>query len=716
MGARRTASTVLAVVGAFLALAGGVALYARVEIFNPDAFSGHITGTLEEQEVRDALTEPIVEQAIDSGPDQLINAEPLLRSAVSGALESQPFEDLVTRGTRTAHRAIFDRSGEQVALTLEDADAVVTDAVESVNPELAGHIPQDVGHRLVTITESDLALTAADVAEDARLLGLVLPLLAVLCLAGSVAIAPDRRRALLIASGGVAVAAVVGLVAMLIGRSLLLSSFDDDTVHLAVAAVWEALLGGLRTWLLLGGAIALILAAAAATARELDAAAPARRLAALAARRPGGPLARLARAAVIAALALLLVLRPELALHLATVVLGAYGLFYAACEALALIAPAPSARRRRKLKRPPLRVAIGGAALVGAVVVASLALALTGGDDDEVERPAGPVSNCNGHAALCDRTLDDVSFPASHNSMSSGRAGFFAPNHRFDIRRQLNDGIRAFLIDTHYGIRRRTGPVLTDLSKTSRSKVVEGVRQQLGPQAAGSFLRLQGRFATRGGNPDSVPYLCHVVCELGSLDLVKTLRVFKGFLDSRPDEFLILFIEDQVSPKDTERAFERSGILRYAYAHERDQPFPTLRELIESDRRLLVMAETDNGHGSVPWYHAGFELTQETPFTFNSPGQLGNAGFSCAPNRGKGSSPLFQLNHWIEDLPRSPKTAATVNKFGFLEGRARECQRRRGLLPNILAVDFHDRGDVVEVARVLNGLPRDARPQYRVTD
>jgi hypothetical protein len=102
-------------------------------------------------------------------------------------------------------------------------------------------------------------------------------------------------------------------------------------------------------------------------------------------------------------------------------------------------------------------------------------------------------------------------------------------------------------------------------------------------------------------------------------------------IDSGPDEFLILFVEDQVSPKDTEAAFERSGILRYAYVHERDRPFPTLRELIESDRRLLVMAEVDNGNGTIPWYHAGFELAQETPYTFDSAEQLADHAAACSP-------------------------------------------------------------------------------------
>ena len=35
-------------------------------------------------------------------------------------------------------------------------------------------------------------------------------------------------------------------------------------------------------------------------------------------------------------------------------------------------------------------------------------------------------------------------------------------------------------------------------------------------------------------------------------------------MQTHPDEFLVIFIEDVVSPEETAEAFERSGLLRYA--------------------------------------------------------------------------------------------------------------------------------------------------------
>ncbi len=46
-----------------------------------------------------------------------------------------------------------------------------------------------------------------------------------------------------------------------------------------------------------------------------------------------------------------------------------------------------------------------------------------------------------------------------------------------------------------------------------------------------------------------------------------------------------------------------------------------------------------------------------------------------------------------------------MNARDALLGRARECERERGMLPNILAVDFYRSGDLFGVVDALNDLP-----------
>jgi hypothetical protein len=714
---RQVASIVLAVVGCVLAVVGGVAFYAREQIFDSDAFADNAAETLKNDQVQEALADPIVDQAIDRGPDVLINARPVLLSATEGVIGSTPFRSVFRKGARKLHKAVFAKDREDVAFTVANANVLVADAVSAKAPKLGEKIPTDVGDRLVKVTESDILLTVVRVSEDVRFLGLLLPFLAILSLVGSVAVAVDRRHALLIASSGVAVAATIGFFCFLIARAVVLSQFDDETVHLAVAAVWEAFFGGLRAWILGLGFFAILVAAAAAMARERDPVVPARRALAFVTRVPATPWARAGRAVAVGAVSLLFVLQPTLALQIVAVLIGAYGLFFASCELFGLIAP-PPARERRRRAVPPLRILVGGAALL-AVLVVTVVVLVSGGDEGkrEISRPPGAVVNCNGFSELCDRPLNEVSFPAAHNAMSAAQLpGWYQPNQRNDIRDQLDDGIRGFLIDSHYGINRSSGPVLTDLEREGTSKVLEGITAELGPEAAASFQAIDAQYAHRGGEGKPGSYFCHVVCELGSIEMVRTLDWFRDFLQTHPDEVVILFVEDKVSPTDTATAFEKSGILPYAYIHKLDQPFPTMRELIESDKRLFVMAEVDSGSGAIPWYHQGFEIAMETPYTFTSADELASPA-SCVKNRGGNGKPLFQLNHWVEKLPRSPSTAETVNDFDFLINRARRCEKlRNGSLPNIVAVDYYDKGDVVDATESLNGLPPDAKPSYRTTD
>ena len=63
----------------------------------------------------------------------------------------------------------------------------------------------------------------------------------------------------------------------------------------------------------------------------------------------------------------------------------------------------------------------------------------------------GVVVACNGSPSLCDRRLDEVVFATTHNSMGDAEGGWMFPNQSAGVRRQLEDGIRAFLIDVHYG-------------------------------------------------------------------------------------------------------------------------------------------------------------------------------------------------------------------------------------------------------------------------
>ena len=49
--------------------------------------------------------------------------------------------------------------------------------------------------------------------------------------------------------------------------------------------------------------------------------------------------------------------------------------------------------------------------------------------DGSIEPDGGETEpKCNGHAELCERRYDEVSYPMTHNAMSNAAAGWGVPN------------------------------------------------------------------------------------------------------------------------------------------------------------------------------------------------------------------------------------------------------------------------------------------------
>ena len=213
-------------------------------------------------------------------------------------------------------------------------------------------------------------------------------------------------------------------------------------------------MGGLADWMLLGGVVAVALAAAAATRDPQPLERP-RRVLAWFGRAPDSTWARVARALLVGIAGIVAFLEPTLALQIAAVLAGAVAIYYAVVELIAAIAPAAKApakgQGRAQAASTRRELADAGAARRrrSSRRRSVVAFVITDEDKREAKRPVGPVKNCNGYAQLCDRTLDDVAFPAAHNAMSAAELpGWFAPNQRRGIQRQLEGG-RPGLPDRH---------------------------------------------------------------------------------------------------------------------------------------------------------------------------------------------------------------------------------------------------------------------------
>jgi hypothetical protein len=518
---------------------------------------------------------------------------------------------------------------------------------------------------------------------------------------------------------------------------------NTDTLRGALVAAAAREFGGTLWWSAAVPVVAGALVAAAATGRlpRLDTA-TARRSWDWLSRPAPGPWFRIGRGAVAVLIGLGLLLRPALVARLLAVVsgivLGVIGVGELTAPLGARRAPAPTgpdpapdrtpdpapapapalapasvpasasvpapAEKSGSVRVPvPLRGRIEArppavAGIVG--VVALLVVVLIGAVPSDRSVPADPAAGtaCNGHDQLCGRGYADVAFPATHNSMAAAdEPGWFIPEQPTGLVGQLDAGIRVLLIDTWYG-RRTTRPGLIATAPQSHAAALAAAERDFGKPAVASALRIREAVTARPTGPVE-PYLCHGLCEIGATELAPEMTRVRAWLDAHPREVVTFVIEDSVSAADTAAVFDRAGLTPLVRTQLPGRPWPTLGEMIDSGRRLVVMMQRNGGNADYPWLLPAFDWVQDTPFRNPTAADL-----SCRRERGTDANPLLLINYWLGNDFRSLVTdARAINALAVLGPYLRKCEAERGMRPNFVAVNYFDQGDLFRAVDELNG-------------
>ena len=275
-------------------------------------------------------------------------------------------------------------------------------------------------------------------------------------------------------------------------------------------------------------------------------------------------------------------------------------------------------------------------------------IALTIGCSDTDSTPQVEQA-CNGLVELCDRPLDQALFVGTHNAMSSSEDGWNFPNQEYAFSRQLQDGVRALNFDTYWW--------------------------------------------------NEEAYLCHTYCDLGNMPLVEGLDQVAQFLAQNPDEVLLITIQSALEAEATLDAFVQTNLREQMYQHEVGSDWPTLRTLIEENRRLVVFTSDGGGNSGYmeQWVH-----WIDNPYSANS-----IEDFSCVEDRGNPeTASLFNVNHFITNPVADIEDALLANQYDILWEHLERCQQETGRSPNQVLVDFYSQGDVLQVARDWNQLQK----------
>jgi hypothetical protein len=298
---RRAALSFLLVLGCGLVAMSLIAIYVRSTVMDTNRYVSTMAPIARSPAVQQAVADKldtaitsrvdfdaILREALPPRADPLAPAlagglEQAIRSRLDAFVASDDFANLWDDANRRAHSRVVAllTTGESRRLQLE-GDTVYLDfgaAVDRVRQglqergldRLAAAIPPSVDGR-VTLLQSEGFVKARKGVDLIEGLAIVLPILALLCLAGHVALSRPRRRGLLRVGLGLIVTALLLLAAAGIARSAYLDAINQAVLPREAAAdIFDALIAWLRDGLRIIAIAAVVVALLALVLGRADA-------------------------------------------------------------------------------------------------------------------------------------------------------------------------------------------------------------------------------------------------------------------------------------------------------------------------------------------------------------------------------------------------------------------------------------------------------------
>jgi hypothetical protein len=694
---RRVASTVLLVVAGVMVPVVVLSGWAGATLYESDTFSERAVQPLESEAVRKELARRLTEQLVEAGNQQATSFRPAFELALEGVIDTDTFKSIFRNAVRRTHESIIEQGegGGRQGLDLGASFSLITASLQAGGGNQQGASGLDNSLSDITGTIDDYGLWNAEgIIGQISLASLLLALVAA---AGSILLAEDRRRAvrrlgIAVVIGGLFIVILLFVATWLIGRQI-----DDSQLSDAITGALREVTDDVRLMGLWLAAYGLVVAAAAARSdRRYTPVEVWNRARGWIERRRRTTKGTILLGVIGLFISIVFIQNPtgnfELLIRAAALWVG----YLAVTELLRLVRTIAAQRTERRAVWPRIAIIGGTIAIIAAVVTVGFVLTTRGAAS---QAQAAEAQVCNTDGTLCDLRIDEVTFPGVHHAFaSSNYPGYLFAQQVGTITDQLRIGVRALNIDTHYGVPstaripgQNTQIVLTDKVATAAGRA-HGEEDQ----AAATRAAELAAGAPKAADAQRDIYMCHSNCETGAIKFSDGLEEIKTFLDSHPDDVLMLTVHDFTSPADTAAAIEASGLSDRAYTLQPGQPLPTLRTLIENGQNLLVFAERGDP-GGPPWYHKMYDWFQETSFSFKNEKE-----FDCKPNRGPTDAPLFLINHWLTLSPPNPNLEADVNESAVLDRRIEQCLTERGLVPNIVQVQFAERGDLISTVDSLN--------------
>ncbi|OBT61524.1 hypothetical protein VE03_09134 [Pseudogymnoascus sp. 23342-1-I1] len=277
---------------------------------------------------------------------------------------------------------------------------------------------------------------------------------------------------------------------------------------------------------------------------------------------------------------------------------------------------------------------------------------------------ASSAAGCNGDARLCGRKYSNVTQIGAHNSAFVGALP--TQNQGLQVEGQLDMGIRFLQAQTH------------------------------------NLFGLGEMF------------MCHTSCFLlNTGPLVNYLKRINTWMEAHPNEVVTLLLTnpDKADVSIFGKAMVDSGLAKLAYTPPKKlalNEWPTLQEMINSKRRLVMFLDYYADTAKVPYILDEFAYCFETPFSQTDPNFA-----QCSVDRPPKASSAgrFSIINHVLDIAISDDVlipdilgAEKTNSVASIMAQVGLCQKAHGTTPNFILLDFAERGEAIKAQNIMNHL------------
>jgi len=289
-GVRRFFAWLLAIISIISIIVAATVGWAETTLLDADEFVATLAPLPRDEAVAEALSTRIGDTVVEATDLEAVIAEALpdglafiatpVSSATSDAVAAvaervivhDAFTAVWTRALRTTHEAVLLVLTGKGAIVAEDGavaidlDTIAEPVVVSLAErglDLGTLVADDFTLGQIVIVESDALGQAQAVVHLVDTLGWFTLLIALLFVAAAMAVASDRRRQVAIIGFGTAIAGLINLILLRIGRGLTVGSIGNQVDRRAGLAVWNTLVQNLTSLLWAVVFLALVVGIAA---------------------------------------------------------------------------------------------------------------------------------------------------------------------------------------------------------------------------------------------------------------------------------------------------------------------------------------------------------------------------------------------------------------------------------------------------------------------